>query len=171
MEDRHAVAAVFEDQAHARAALDALRDAGFGPDEVGVAARRPEEARDRVEDSGPIVDPDPTEGILAGGLVGGVVGWLAGIATFAVPGAGAIFAAGALAAAVSGAGAGAAIGGLIDSLTGAGVPSEHADWYQERLAAGSALVTVRSAERRAEAREILRRHGGREYTEADSARS
>jgi hypothetical protein len=171
MEDRHTVAAVFEDQAHARAALDALRDAGFGPDEVGVAARGSEESQDRAEERGPIVDPDPTEGILAGGVVGGVVGWLAGIAAFAVPGAGAIFAAGALAAAVSGAGAGAAIGGLVDSLTGAGVPSEHAEWYQERLAAGSALITVRSSERRAEAREILLRHGGREYAEADSSGS
>ena len=51
-------------------------------------------------------------GVSAGGVVGGVLGFLSGIGAFVIPGLGAFVAAGPLMGALSGAAAGAAVGGV-----------------------------------------------------------
>ena len=165
MQAKETVAGVFDDAGDAERALDALKAAGFRPDDVGVVARdrRPVGAID--QDVPSQADADATGGLLAGGMIGGVAGWLIGAATLAAPGVGALFAAGALAAAVSGAGVGAAAGGLIAALAGAGVPEHEAAWYQERVHGGAILLTVRAPDRYEEARAILERHGGRGYAD------
>ena len=171
MQTRDTVVGVFEDAGDAERALDALKAAGFRPDDVGVVARDRRDASATGRDAGATerdapsqADGDPTGGLLAGGMIGGVAGWLIGAATLAAPGIGALYAAGALAAAVSGAGVGAAAGGLIAALAGAGVPEHEAAWYQERVHGGAILLTVRARERYDEARAILERHGGRGYS-------
>jgi hypothetical protein len=165
------VVGAFDERTRAEAALDALREAGFRAEDVGVVAPRRDADGDepagdrRPDDQGLVKDPDPTEGILAGGLLGGAAGWLAGAATVAVPGLGAFVAAGALAAAVSGAGLGATVGGLVDALTGEGVPEEEARRHEERARSGAILLTVRAGDRAQAALEIMRRHGGHDVSE------
>jgi hypothetical protein len=106
---------------------------------------------------------DGTTGILAGGVLGGVAGWLIAASAVAVPGLGALIAAGALVGAVGGAGIGAAAGGLIGLLVDHGLSHEEAAYYHERVHLGAALVTVRDAARAEEAHAIMRQHGAHDY--------
>ena len=152
---------LFDSPEAAEAAINALKDAGFNSADVGVAARTRDEAGELAGETGATAGPETAAGIYAGGLLGGVMGWLAALTTIAAPGVGALLAAGPLVAAISGAGVGAAAGGLLGSLTGAGIPKEEAGWYDEGVRGGGILLTVHAPGRYDEARAILRQHGAR----------
>jgi len=83
-------------------------------------------------------------GAVAGSVIGGGAGLLAGIGALAIPGVGPVVAAGWLIATLAGAGVGAASGGLVGSLTGAGVSKDEAHVYSEGVKRGGSLVTVRT---------------------------
>jgi hypothetical protein len=166
MQPRDTVVGVFDDPKDAQDAISALKDAGFASDDIGVVARPRHADGVLVDDADAEGYEATTTGILAGGFLGGVVGWLAGAAIFAAPGLGALFAAGALAAAVSGAGVGAAAGGLIGALVDSGLPEEEARWYEERVRGGSVLITVKTRDRHEEARAILQRYAAQSYRAA-----
>ncbi len=85
-------------------------------------------------------------GAVAGTVLGGGAGLLAGIGALAIPGVGPVVAAGWLIATLAGAGVGAASGGLVGSLTGAGVSDDEAQVYSEGVKRGGSLVTVRTNE-------------------------
>jgi hypothetical protein len=165
MQRRAAAVGVFEDPERAWAALRALKDAGFDRDQIGIAVlRAPDGEGDALADADAHhIRVDETTGILAGGVLGGVAGWLIGAAAVAVPGLGALIAAGALVGAVGGAGIGAAAGGLVGLLVDHGLSREEAEYYHEQVRLGAALVTVRDPSRAEEAHTILRTHGAHDY--------
>ena len=65
-----------------------------------------------------------------------------------------------LAGLAGGAAAGAATGGIYGAMSGLGASEEEAVFYQREFESGKAIVTVCAGERRAEAEDILHRHGG-----------
>jgi uncharacterized membrane protein len=152
---------LFEDRADAEEAIHALRRAGFEPEQVEAAGLRIPEADHGEEHQ--TVRIDETTGVLAGGAIGGVAGWLIGASAVAVPGLGALLATGALVGALGGAGIGAATGGLVGYLADYGLSHEEAHYYHERVHHGAALVIVRDDARAEEARAILHRHGAHDY--------
>lgn len=113
------------------------------------------------------------EGAAAGGgtgaILGGVVGWLAGIGSLAIPGLGPFIAAGPIMAALSGGAVGAAVGGLIGSLVGLGIPEMEAKHYEARLKEGYTLIAVHTAddERRKAAKKIYKEAGVEDITETE----
>lgn len=164
------VVGVFDDPANAERALNGLRDAGFEPTDIGVVTRPSQAEAEAPVDVEPAPRVDETSGILAGGLLGGVAGWLVGLTTLAVPGVGPLLAAGPLAAAVSGSGLGAAVGGLIGHFVAEGHEDDEARWYEQQVRAGKILLTVHAHDRSDEAREIMRRTGGHDFRSyADAA--
>ncbi|MCC6174854.1 MAG: hypothetical protein IT305_06090 [Chloroflexi bacterium] len=165
IQHRSIAVGVFDSEEDAKAALAELKDAAFDPATIGVVTLRRQDAERLSETTGAPgqVRDDQTTGLLAGGLLGGVAGWLIGAASVAVPGLGALVAAGALVGAVGGAGIGAAAGGILGFLIDQGLGHEEARYYQERVQAGSILVTVRDPRRADEARDILRRCGGSDF--------
>ena len=94
-------------------------------------------------------------GVVGGGVVGGVIGLLAGVGALAIPGLGPIIAGGALASTLAGAGIGAVAGGLIGALIGMGIPEEDARYYETGLREGGILVTVDAGADAADARRVL----------------
>lgn len=155
------VMGVFDDHADAVEALQELKDAGFEPDQVSIVMLQAPQAEIEERD-GPHVDE--TTGILAGGALGGLAGWLIGASAVAVPGLGALFAAGALVGALGGAGVGAATGGIIGHLIDEGLTHEEARYYHERVRHGAVLMTVRAEGRRAEeALALMHRLGAHDY--------
>src|SRR5919112_1115966 len=108
----HTVVGVFDGQQDAEKALNALKDAGFTPDQVSVVAKDTRETASMVErsDMGGAETSGIGTGALLGGLFGGAAGWLVGIGALAIPGIGPIVAAGALATTLGGAAGGAAAG-------------------------------------------------------------
>jgi hypothetical protein len=155
------VVGVFDSHADAVEALQELKDAGFDPAQVSVAmlqAPRPE------GDVPPEPHVDARTGILAGGALGGLAGWLIGATAVAVPGLGALLAAGALVGALGGAGIGAAAGGLIGHLIDEGLSQDEAGYYHERVRHGATLMTVHAEASRAdEAHAIMHRLGAHDY--------
>ncbi len=167
--NRSTVAATFEDRDDAERAINALKDAGFNRDQIGVAMRDRTAQGKLVEDTGTKAPEGAVSGALGGGLLGGIIGFLVGVGTLAIPGIGPVVAGGALASALgvaggtaaAGAGIGAVTGGLVGFLVGLGIPEEEARYFESGFRAGRALVTVNAGAGRAtEAADILRAHGG-----------
>jgi hypothetical protein len=166
---RSTVAATFEDRDDAERAINALKDAGYGADQIGVALRDRTAQGELAEETGTKAAEGAVSGALGGGLLGGLVGWLVGIGALAIPGIGPVVAGGALATAfglaggtaVAGAGIGAAAGGLLGALVGMGIPEEEAKYHEQGFRSGRTLVTVNTGSRSAtEAADILRAFGG-----------
>lgn len=158
------VVGVFDDRTDAEQALQALKAAGFQPGQIDVAALHTPEPQGVDHAVGHAATRvDGTTGILAGGLLGGVTGWLLAASTVAVPGLGALVAAGALVGALGGAGIGAATGGLLGYLLDHGLTQTEASYYHERVKHGAALVIVRAEGRETDAQTIMQRHGAHDF--------
>lgn len=115
-----------------------------------------------------------TTGALAGGVVGGSIGLLAGIGTLAIPGLGPFIAAGPLLAALSGTAIGGSLGLLIGSLVGMGIPEYEAKKYQEGLKSGNFLICVHAenSEQIERAQTLLKKEGASDIsTTSESARA
>jgi hypothetical protein len=162
MVTRNTVVGIFDDYAAARQAVDALRDVGFQSADLGLTRREQVEDGSLEEVAGVRVGAGAATGALAGGTIGAITGWLAGIGALVVPGVGPILAVGPLAAALTGAAIGAAGGGLVGALTGMGIPEDEARWYESELSLGGTLVLVQAEHRYDEARRILLECGARE---------
>ena len=167
--NRSTVAATFDDRDDAERAINALKDAGFSRDQIGVALRDRTAQGKLVEDTGTKAAEGAVSGALGGGLLGGIIGFLVGVGTLAIPGIGPVVAGGVLASALGGAGGtaaagagiGAVAGGLVGFLVGLGIPEEEARYFESGFRAGRTLVTVNAGAGRAtEAVDILRAHGG-----------
>jgi hypothetical protein len=78
----------------------------------------------------------------SGGVVGGVIGWLASAGVLAIPGVGIFIAAGPLMSLLSGIGVGGVIGGLAGALVGLGTPEYEAKRYEGRIRKGGILLSV-----------------------------
>lgn len=88
----------------------------------------------------------PETEVGTGAAIGGIGGFLLGLAAFAIPGIGPVVAAGPLVTAFAGATLGAVGGGLIGALNGLGIPELEAKTYDQGVREGSTLVVVRVAE-------------------------
>ena len=166
------VVGLFDDFSEAQSVVQDLVNAGFSRDDISIAANQTSsgytgdgsDLSGTETGTGHAVGKDA--GIGAG--IGGVVGLLVGLGALTIPGIGPVLAAGPLAAAlgitvgstVTGAAIGGVAGGLIGGLTHIGVPKEHAEYYAEGVRRGGTLVTVSTADDRAQAAvDILDRDG------------
>ena len=84
-----------------------------------------------------------TTGAGSGFLLGGALGWAAGIGALAIPGLGPFIAAGPIMAALGGAAIGSAVGGISGGLIGMGFSEYEAKEYEGYLKDGRALLSVR----------------------------
>ena len=103
-------------------------------------------------------------GATSGAVIGGGLGWLAGIGALAIPGLGPLIAAGPIVAALAGAGAGGAIGGLAGALVGVGIPEYEAKRYEGRVKEGGILLSVHCDDSKwtSRAKDILKQTGGQD---------
>jgi hypothetical protein len=168
------VIGVFDGHAEARRAIEELRRAGFPDDHLGIIGPDWRGTTRAVENrSGLSNDPTHTrweEGTAIGAAAGGATGLGLGIAvaTGLIPPLGSVVAGGTLVALLASTGAGAVIGGVAGGLAGLGVPEDEARWGEAELNRGRILVAVRGEAARAdEARDVIRRSGGRVREPAD----
>jgi hypothetical protein len=148
---------VFPDQEQARGAIDELRRAGFNNDEIGFLTRV------RAADPEATVAADAASGMIGGGVIGGVLG---AAASLLIPGLGPAIAGGILAVTFGGAALGAAAGGLVGAFRGLGLSERDARFYQQELAAGHTIVTVKTPDETGynDALAILRENGAYDAT-------
>ena len=124
---------------NARAAVAALRGAGFTEEHISLAARSDIEL-DRLPDTYVEDTHDFDGGLKRGLVVGSGTGLLAGLVAAAIPSAGITLAGAALFAI-----AGAAVGGWSSALVGTTVPGDLHREFEEELARGRVVLAVKTA--------------------------
>jgi hypothetical protein len=162
LDDGYAIG-LFSTREAASAAIAALRERGFAGGGVSVLMPAPDEQAAAAAGAGRAPEQVGVSAAL-GGMVGAFAGWLVGLAALSVPGLGPFLAAGTFATAMAGAGLGVGVGALVGALADMGVPPDQAEWFEREVRAGNTLVSVRAGARRAEALEVLNRHGAYDAT-------
>src|SRR5262245_2840887 len=161
---RQTIAGLFPDRQSAERAIDDLKQAGFSRDQIGMVMRdRDEGLRGSERPKERHAAEGAVTGLLGGGVLGGMAGYLVAIGALTIPGIGPVVAGGALVEALGvvagtaavGAGIGAAAGGLVGVLVGMGIPEEEARHFERGFGAQEALVTVKAGVRVAEALAIM----------------
>ena len=104
-------------------------------------------------------------------MLGGALGWLAGIGALAIPGLGPFIVAGPIMAALAGMGVGGTVGGITGALIGMGIPEYVAKRYEGRVKEGGILLSVHSdnLDWTKRAKEILERTGAQDIASSAEA--
>ena len=154
------VVAYYNSRDDAEQSVRALREKGFGDNEISILAKE-EEQDSRMEQGEDLSyeDQNLTDGTLTGGALGGLAGLAMGAGALLIPGFGPIIAAGPLAGVLTGALTGGVAGGLIDY----GIPEESSEKYEQHLEEGKVLAVIKTDEDKAnEALKIMDETGGRD---------
>jgi hypothetical protein len=146
--------------------VDALKEAGFRNTDISVLFPENVGSKDFAHKKNTKAPEGATAGAGTGVVLGGALGWLAGIGALAIPGLGPFIAAGPIMAALAGAGIGSAVGGLAGALIGMGIPEYEAKRYEGRVKNGGILLSVHSdsSEWTKRAKEILERTGAQDIS-------
>jgi hypothetical protein len=122
--------------------ISSLREAGFPATDISLLLPENLGSKELSTEKATKAPEGATAGAGSGAVIGGALGWLAGIGALAIPGLGPFIAAGPIMAALAGIGVGGAVGGFTGALVGLGIPEYEAKRYQGRLQKGGILVSV-----------------------------
>jgi hypothetical protein len=141
--------------------VDQLKTANFSNNDISVLFPDKGSTRDFAHEKNTKAPEGAVAGAGTGGVIGGALGWIAGIGALAIPGVGPFIAAGPIVAALSGAAVGATIGGIAGGLIGLGIPEIEAKRYEGKVKAGNILISVHteSSEEITEAKDIFTQAG------------
>ena len=159
-----AVFGIYASRWAAEEAVDQLRRAGFRSADVSVLLPDNRGTKDFAHEKNSKAPEGSTTGVVAGGLAGGVLGWLTGIGALAIPGLGALISAGPILGALAGAGAVGTLGGIIGALIGMGIPEYEARRFEGRIRDGGILLSVHcdNSDCVRRAKDVLRQTGAQE---------
>ncbi len=124
--------------------VDQLKGADFRNDDISVLFPDKEGTRDFAHEKHTKAPEGAAAGAGTGVVLGGTLGWLAGIGALAIPGLGPFIAAGPIMAALAGAGVGGTVGGVTGALVGMGIPEFEAKRYEGMIKGGGILLSVHS---------------------------
>jgi Protein of unknown function (DUF3341) len=166
-----AVFGIYRDRRGVEDAVDALRAAGFRNTDISVLFPENQGTKDFAHEKNTKAPEGTAAGAGTGAVIGGTLGWLAGIGALAIPGVGPLIAAGPIVAALTGVGVGGAIGGLTGALIGMGIPEYEAKRYEGRVKEGGMLLSVHSdnSEWTGKAKDILKRTGAEDVSSTGEA--
>ena len=168
-----AVFGIYQDRPSVEYAVDMLRQAGFRNTDISVLFPQNEGTKDFATEKSTKAPEGTAAGAGTGAVIGGALGWLAGIGALAIPGAGPFIAAGPIMAALAGVGVGGAIGGITGALVGMGIPEYEAKRYEGRVREGGILLSVHSDDSNwtTKAKDILQRSGAQDVSSASEAKA
>jgi len=126
----------------AETVVERLKMAGFLSDDISILFSDTSGTKDFAIQHETKAPEGATTGGGTGFVIGGILGWLAGIGSLAIPGLGPFIAAGPIMAALSGAAIGTAVGGITGALIGMGLPEFEARRYESKVKEGGILVSV-----------------------------
>jgi len=156
------------DEAQAGLIVENLKMAGFSNNDISALLPDKGSTREFAHEKGTKAPEGAATGAGTGLVLGGALGWLAGIGALAIPGIGPFVAAGPIMAALSGAAVGGTAGGLIGALVGMGIPEYEAKRYEGRLREGRILLSVHSdnSDETKRAKEIFENAGAEDIATA-----
>ena len=123
-------------------AVDELKAQGFRNTDVSVLFSENVGTKDFAHEKGTKAPEGLATGATSGAVVGGALGWLAGIGAIVIPGIGPLIAAGPVIGALTGVGVGGTVGGVAGGLIGLGIPEYEAKRYEGRIKEGNILLSV-----------------------------
>src|SRR3954469_19580242 len=164
---------IYRDRISVDNAVDTLRAAEFRNTDISVLFPENEGTKDFAVAKQTKAPEGTTAGATSGAVIGGGLGWLAGIGALAIPGVGPLIAAGPIVAALAGAGAGGVLGGIAGALVGLGIPEYEAKRYEGRIKNGGVLLSVHSdnADWTRRAKQILEETGAQDISSAGEAKA
>lgn len=144
--------------------VDHLKMANFSNNDISALFADKDTNRDFAHEKNTKAPEGAITGVGAGGVIGGALGWIAGIGALAIPGVGPFIAAGPIIAALSGAAIGATVGGIAGGLIGMGIPELEARRYEGKIKEGNILISVHteSSEEIKRAKEIFTNAGAQD---------
>ena len=144
--------------------VDQLKTASFSNNDISVLFPDKGTTRDFAHEKNTKAPEGAVAGAGTGGVIGGALGWIAGIGALAIPGVGPFIAAGPIVAALSGAAVGAAVGGIAGGLIGLGIPEIEAKRYEGKVKAGNLLISVHTenSEEISRAKDIFTKAGAQD---------
>jgi len=162
---------IFANQTQVEGAVDRLRADGFRNTDISVLFPENVGTKDFAHKKGTKAPEGATAGAGTGLVLGGALGWLAGVGSLAIPGLGPFIAAGPIMAALAGAGVGGTVGGLVGALVGMGIPEYEAKRFEGRIKSGGILLSVHcdSSEWTKKAKEILEDCGAEDVSSTGEA--
>ncbi|MBI3297150.1 MAG: DUF3341 domain-containing protein [Elusimicrobia bacterium] len=145
-------------------AIERLRSDGF--DNASISVLFPENlgTRDLALEKHTKAPEGTAAGAGSGAIIGGTLGWLAGIGVLSLPGFGPLIAAGPIMAALAGLGVGGGVGGVLGALAGMGIPEYEAKRFTGRIREGGILLSVHCGDSHdvARAKDMLRLTGAQD---------
>ncbi len=164
---------IYNTRVGVESAVDALKAAGFRNTDISVLMSEKVSTKEFATEKQTKMPEGAARGAGAGIVIGGALGWLAGIGALAIPGVGPFIAAGPIMSMLAGAGAGGTIGGIAGALIGMGVPEYEAKRYEGMVNKGGILLSVHSesSEETKRAKEILERTGAEDISSTGEAKA
>jgi hypothetical protein len=164
---------IYATRAGVEDAVDELRAEGFRNTDISVLFPENVGTKDFAHEKNTKAPEGATVGAGSGAVLGGALGWLAGVGALAIPGLGPFIAAGPIMAALAGAGVGGAVGGLTGALVGMGIPEYEAKRFEGRVKDGGILLSVHCDDSAwtKKAKEILERTGAEDVSSTGEASS
>ena len=168
MNKNTAVFGIYRDTVALGGGLERLRSAGFRNTDVSVLMPENLGTKDLAHKKDTKAPEGTATGATSGAVIGGAIGWLAGIGALAIPGLGPFLAVGPIMGLLAGVGAGGAVGGVVGALIGMGMPEYEAKRYEGRLKSGGILLSVHcdSSDWVKKAEEILKNTGADDVSSA-----
>ena len=166
-----AVFGLYPNHSSAERGVNTLKEAGFRNTDISVLFPQNVGSKDFGHEKGSKAPEGAARGAGTGALLGGALGWLAGIGALAIPGVGPLIAAGPIMAALAGMGVGGTVGGITGALIGLGIPEYIAKRYEGRVKEGGILLSVHSdnLDWTKRAKEILERTGAQDIASSAEA--
>jgi hypothetical protein len=167
-----AVFGIYPTYAAVESAVEGLRGGGFRNTDISVLFPENVGTKDFAHTKGTKAPEGAMSGAGTGAVVGGTLGWLAGIGALAIPGLGPFIAAGPLMSALAGVGVVGAIGGVTGALIGMGFPEYEAKRFEGRVKNGGILLSVHSDNSHwsHKAQDILERTGAEDIASTGETR-
>jgi hypothetical protein len=162
---------IYKSRAAVENAVDALKAAGFRNTDISVLLPENSSNKEFAHKKDTKAPEGTAAGATTGAVVGGALGWLAGIGALAIPGVGPFIAAGPIMGALGGIGAGGVVGGLVGALVGMGIPEYEAKRYEGMIRDGGILASVHcdDSDWVKRAKEILERTGATDISSTGEA--
>ena len=166
MAKNKSVFGIYTSRSAVESALTHLRDAGFASADVSLLLPENLGPKELATEKATKAPEGTVAGASSGAVIGGALGWLAGIGALAIPGLGPFIAAGPIMAALAGIGVGGAVAGFTGALVGLGIPEYEAKRYEGRLQKGGTLVSVHcdTSEEIDRAKDVLKRTGAEDVS-------
>jgi hypothetical protein len=167
-----AVFGIYQTRDAVESAVREFQTEGFRSTDISILVPQNLGSKDFAHEKATKAPEGVTAGAGSGAVIGGTLGWLAGIGALAVPGIGPLIAAGPIVAALAGIGAVGAIGGIAGALIGLGIPEYEAKRYEGRVRKGGILLSVHADNHDwvKKAKVILERTGAQEISSTSEVR-